>query len=312
MKDNLVQSRYFNKIMFNKKSNTIIKTSEDEQKLSNEILWYLKLPNELKKYTPKIIDYSLKKNNIFIELEYIPFLTLSQLLINKQDVDWVFILQKIKKIHEIFKGYVSKTELNSTCFYDMYIKKTRNRLSDYFKQSTIAQKTNEEGLISINNQIMKCPLQLLELNKEKIEKLSDISQLTLLHGDLCFSNIMLDPQSNKIKVIDPRGSFGEVGIFGDNRYDLAKIRHSLNGYEHIINDLFELRVKAHHIEYNILMEPSQVNILRLWDKENSDLLKEVKLIEALLFLSMIPLHRDYPNRQLIMYCHGTSLLNTIF
>jgi hypothetical protein len=27
-------------------------------------------------------------------------------------------------------------------------------------------------------------------------------------------------------MIDPRGSFGEVGIYGDNKYDIAKMRHS--------------------------------------------------------------------------------------
>jgi hypothetical protein len=40
-------------------------------------------------------------------------------------------------------------------------------------------------------------------------------------------------------------------------------------------------------------------------------LEEIKFIEALLFLSMIPLHKDKPLRQQLMYCIGITLLNDI-
>jgi hypothetical protein len=38
-------------------------------------------------------------------------------------------------------------------------------------------------------------------------------------------------------------------------------------------------------------------------------LEEVKFIEGLLFISMLPLHADHPRRQTMMYLRGLELLN---
>ena len=38
-------------------------------------------------------------------------------------------------------------------------------------------------------------------------------------------------------------------------------------------------------------------------------INDIELIEALLFISMIPLHNDYPDRQLAFFCQGVKLLN---
>jgi hypothetical protein len=38
-------------------------------------------------------------------------------------------------------------------------------------------------------------------------------------------------------------------------------------------------------------------------------IKQIKLIEGLLFLSMIPLHADNKKRQIVMYCKAIELLN---
>jgi hypothetical protein len=46
-------------------------------------------------------------------------------------------------------------------------------------------------------------------------------------------------------------------------------------------------------------------------EENGYVLEEIKFIEALLFLSMIPLHKHKPLRQQLMYCIGITLLNDI-
>jgi hypothetical protein len=38
-------------------------------------------------------------------------------------------------------------------------------------------------------------------------------------------------------------------------------------------------------------------------------LYEITLINSLLFLSMVPLHRDSPARQVALYAHGIKMLN---
>ena len=40
-------------------------------------------------------------------------------------------------------------------------------------------------------------------------------------------------------------------------------------------------------------------------------LEEIRLIESLLFISMIPYHKDYFERQIMMYITGVKYLNKI-
>jgi len=41
-------------------------------------------------------------------------------------------------------------------------------------------------------------------------------------------------------------------------------------------------------------------------------LRDVKFIEGLLFISMLPLHQGHPHRQRMMFLGGLSLLNEVF
>eukprot|EP01034_Spumella_vulgaris_P006135 gene6135-biopygen5401 len=55
----------------------------------------------------------------------------------------------------------------------------------------------------------------------------------VMHGDLCFSNILFDTRSDCIKLIDPRGlNFrDEPRLVGDLRYDLRTHQFALAGEE---------------------------------------------------------------------------------
>ena len=80
-------------------------------------------------------------------------------------------------------------------------------------------------------------------NKKKILKNYLNNKISFIHGDFCFSNILFKNIGEKtsVKLIDPRGSFGKFLNMGDMYYDLAKLRHSLNGaYEYIIYDKFKI------------------------------------------------------------------------
>ena len=77
-----------------------------------------------------------------------------------------------------------------------------------------------------------------------VERLAENVQGCVVHGDLCLSNILYDLRSRVCKLIDPRGSFGAAGIYGDPRYDVAKLYHSIYGlYDFITNDLFHVEIE---------------------------------------------------------------------
>ena len=75
--------------------------------------------------------------------------------------------------------------------------------------------------------------------------LLDLDELTPIHGDFCFSNLLYDCKVRLVKMIDPRGEFGVPGVFGDRRYDLAKLAHSYaGGYDFIVADQFSVEVDS--------------------------------------------------------------------
>ena len=148
--------------------------------------------------------------------------------------------------------------------------------------------------------------------------LFDVDEFSVIHGDLCFANIMVDENYSFIKVIDPRGKFGNFDIYGDFRYELAKLFHSVDGkYDFIIKDLFKINYKSEENEVNY----SIINRVRTFDLYQTFLevfkeaigndLKKIELIEALLFLTMIPLHNESFEHQLVMLGTGLEILNRV-
>jgi hypothetical protein len=118
-----------------------------------------------------------------------------------------------------------------------------------------------------------------------------------------------------VRLIDPRGSFGESGIYGDARYDIAKLRHSLVGlYDYVLVDLFQINTTENGFEYELFEDDKNKQLAIYTDKcitANGYNLREIKLMEGLLFLTMIPYHVDYKERQQMMYVKSIEILNDL-
>tara|TARA_B100000929_G_C15177208_1_gene307400 strand:+ start:28 stop:474 length:447 start_codon:yes stop_codon:yes gene_type:complete len=146
-----------------------------------------------------------------------------------------------------------------------------------------------------------------------VELLFNENDNCLIHGDLCFSNILYSFNNNQYKLIDPRGKWGTT-IFGDIKYDVAKLRHSIiGGYDSIDNGLFSIKYEESTINLTIYRPLIYTTISRKvdeWISEKWDLNK-IKLIEGLLFISMLPLHQDNFKKQLAFYSIGIQRLNEV-
>ena len=126
---------------------------------------------------------------------------------------------------------------------------------------------------------------------------------------------MYDLNNQIVRLIDPRGSFGEKGIYGDPRYDMAKLRHSLVGlYDYIVGDLFHINEHDGVFTYSLFHDEKNPVLAQVFDdlllKYNYNI-TEIQLIEGLLFLSMIPYHTDYPERQKMMFVKSIEILSSI-
>ena len=309
-----VKAREFNHMSFDKNRGIIRKTSDDKIKFKGEIEWYLKLPKKLQYVSPRIFEAGTGFDNLFIEMEFYSYPTLLELLIygNHSKEDWVRIFDKIKFILEDFKKYTTSNNDIGASLYDMYYTKTAQRFE---KLKTNSQFSSFfDGDIVINGIVYKNLTDILEIIKNTVEKsLLNIDKFCIIHGDLCFANMLIDDKLNFVKLIDPRGKFGQFDIYGDQRYEIAKLYHSVDGkYDYIIKDLFDAGRDGNSINYRI-KDNKDFSMFELMKQSFGDIIagheKEIEIIEALLFLSMIPLHGENINHQYAMLGTGIEILN---
>jgi len=311
-KKELLQSRFFNYLELDEKNGIVTKKSQNIEKLKNEINWYKLIPNQIKIITPRIISSRINKNPNLV-MEHIDFSTLTEIWLygNISYKNWQSILDDLKNIINIFQ--INKKVVPKMDYEQIYITKTLDRIQELISSNPIFKKLFNYEYVKINGKVYDNWNKLSEKIFLKINKLFCKDDNCLIHGDLCFSNILYDIPNNQYRIIDPRGKWGN-SVFGDIKYDLAKLRHSIvGGYDSINNGLFSIDQKDNSLKINIL-KPTQYekisNDFDLWISKSWNL-EQIKMIEGLLFISMIPLHNEDIKKQLAFYAVGVQRLNEI-
>ena len=313
-KQRLLQSRYFNSLSVDPVLNTITKVSDFDKKLRDELNWYKLLPVTLQVLSPRIISEEEIGGKLNLVQEYYGYPTLAELyLFSDLGLDtWRSIFKRLLTLHQTFENFPQNLSINNLQY--IYLEKTNERVkvlcennywNDLFNREFIFY--NETKLLNFN--VLTKSLEIA------IHNLISNTKGCIVHGDFCFSNILYDINNQIIRLIDPRGSFGEPGIYGDPRYDMAKLRHSIAGmYDYIVSDLFEITETENGFEGKIFNDSEHEELISEFDNmliEFGYEPKEIALIEGLLFISMLPLHQDKPMRQKMMYMKGLKLLNAV-
>jgi choline kinase len=312
-----VQSRSFNTIEIDESRGILKKTSLNKEKFINEINWYLKLPSKLQYLTPRIYKYSTSMIKPYVEMECYGYNTLHELfLYGKLPLyKWQNIFEKLLFIIKDMSRFTVDSPAASTeAMRDIYITKTLSRLESI--------KSSQDFLIFFDNPIMingknyhslSYYIEILpQIIEEELLNSSD-KKFNIIHGDLCFSNILLEENHGFMRIIDPRGEFGAFDIYGDPRYEMAKLLHSIEGkYDFIIEDMFKLEKDGTSLSFIIPQKTD--DLLKVFcDVFSTELqaYSKIRLIESLLFLSMIPLHSDNILRQYAMLATGIMLLENV-
>lgn len=314
-----VKSRAFNHITIDKDRGLLKKTSDEKEKFIGEVLWYVKLPADIEYVRPRIFSYSTDYNAPYVTMEYYSYHTLHELFLygDLSCSQWKDIFMRIRFVCNDFKRYTVKSTAIRASLEDMYLTKTLNRL--YRMRADKRFEAFFVNNICVNG-IAYCSLDsICQKLKESIPlMLYDVDSFSIIHGDLCFSNILVDSNLSFIKVIDPRGKFGCFDIYGDTRYELAKLFHSVDGkYDFLIKDLFDIEfdVRRCRIDYKVKDRARDYDLyqlcLKVFQEEIGIDLKKIELIEALLFLSMIPLHGESEKHQMAMLATGLEILNRV-
>lgn len=316
-----IEPRSFNFLELDEMRGILTKRSLNREKLITEIQWYLKLPKQLHYLAPRIFEYSLYSDSPYIQMEFYGYRTLHEIFL-KELRGGVSLLS----CEPLFRSLLSVVEdmqirrpdcdkeLLHVAIKSMYIDKTLQRLerlrtNDHFKKFFTEEIIiNGRTFRSLNEIISLLPKMVTRLLFENVEE-----KFSVIHGDLCLPNILVEEEHKFLRLIDPRGKFGDFDIYGDQRYDLAKLLHSIEGYyDFIIADEFTLNVHDTTIDYGFMLDFAQVKekFFTVFAEQLKDL-PELRLIEATLFLSMIPLHSDSLSRQQVMLARGVELFESV-
>ncbi len=313
-KQRLLQSRFFNTLTIDPVLNTITKVSDYDEKLRDELNWYKDLPERLKVLSPRIISEKEINGQLNLVQEYYGYPTLAELFLfsDLTAESWHSIFKKLLAIHETFQSFPHEIDPRDMEF--IYLEKTQKRIDTLIQDELWAARW-KVGSLQINGIKYQNISELFPAIEKKGKTICTTSRGAIIHGDYCFSNILFDLSNQIVRLIDPRGSFGSKGIYGDTRYDIAKLRHSVVGfYDYIVSDLFEVNYLNGNYEMEIFANPIHKEIQRDFDNQivvNGYELEEIKFIEGLLFLSMLPLHSDKPQRQLAMYLTSIQIFNEL-
>jgi hypothetical protein len=258
-------SRYFNVIK--DKDGVITKSSTHIEKINNEYKYYYYLPHELKKYFVKPYDFSIENNVASYKMQKI----------NEKNAGEMLCLSKINE--ESFIKLLSKILLFQTeCIVSGEIRECTTKDSYYL----VIQKTKER--IKDNKELLNM-LSRIELAYRFYIKERKTWNKIISHGDLCLSNMFWVEEQDMFLLIDPRGADIPEHLYMDEYYDLAKLSHSiLGGYDCIL-------YKQHKCLTNYLIKDIFIDFI----KTKNISINFLRVYEASLFLSMIPLHADNLN-----------------
>ena len=316
-KIDFLRVRSFNSLEYDDFRWIITKKSSNNKKILWEINWFKNLPLDLKNFTPRLLDYKLWKE-ISYSLEFYWYSSLADIFLYSDYPKYYYenIVDKLFKYQLYVKQNYSDKNFSINNLYDIYLKKTFSRLDTMLENTFLNNLYNKNELI-INWKKYKNIKEIL--SKDIIidiinTKLYNKGDFTIIHGDMCFSNVLYDTFNWLFKIIDPRWNFWEEWIWWDIKYDFAKLRHSIHWkYEYIISDLFNLNINMELCEFSFIFFNEDSNHLTdYFDNKLKDNWYDPRLIcfiEWLLFLSMIPLHSDSLNRQIVMYLTAVILLN---
>lgn len=289
-KQNFLSSRHFNHLEI---KDNVVRKRGLSNKIRAEYEWYRSIPSAMRKHTPALLSETFEGH---YDIEYLPLPTLAELYVcGNQASGWYNIIDKCLDFVEANLARQRHTiEHAADAFMELIGTKTYRRINQL--------------------RVDLSPLQLHALPVDELALMASecvdmvprrTDTVSIVHGDLCFSNIAYDHRSNSLKVFDPRGldGFDELSIYGDARYELAKLLHSLFGYDSIIAG--DYRISA--------LNPPPLNreALTYFSTEMRARfridLSEVLAVTALLFFSMLPLHSDSFERQLALYNMGREI-----
>ena len=309
-----LEARFFNSLSGDEY--TLIKTSDKKEKLKAEYMMYDLLPENMKQWFVRPYDYRDQGDKASYCMQRFNMTDLAIRYIHGSiDIDeFEDILEKL--------FYFIKIRATKTVTKEEYEREAKKLYLDKLDDRIESLKQMEgydriAKLIEASTAYKDIDEIVCEYKKlyETIRAEKTFEPIKAAgHGDLCFSNILYSREVSLLKLIDPKGATNEEELYMDPFYDIAKLSHSICGnYDFYNSDLYEIGIdsdlKARLTVY--ADNKAYVNIFKRRLEENGYDLRLIRLYEASLFLSMLPLHMDRPKKVYAFILNAVLILDEL-
>lgn len=316
-KKEIMVARVFNRLAY--ENHLLVKQSDDTAKMRAEAHWFEALPEGLRLHAPRYLGRVERDHRAGYALEYLYHPLMGDLAAfgALPLPSWLEMLNAafdfLGECHAIRPdpgAPEAAPAFAESFFADMIVSKTWDRLGRYAGETGLdldaPARVNGHAFASVRAAAADAIARV---------RPTDAGDIRFWHGDLFFGNMFYDFTARRVMVIDPRGQTarGQPCLYGDWRYDLAKLAHSVIGqYDKII--LGRARLTEHAPRDWVLDLPEQPHQARIEaiflaeaEARHGMAAGELTALTALLFFSMLPLHHDRPDLQARLMANGLRL-----
>tara|TARA_X000001036_G_scaffold439756_1_gene492123 strand:+ start:264 stop:1841 length:1578 start_codon:yes stop_codon:yes gene_type:complete len=197
----------------------------------------------------------------------------------------------------------SNIKIENIC-KEFYFDKTLQRVEQFFKKKSLSDDINKINGIKVPT--LKSLIDKIPLSFYKNGITSRV------HGDFIIDNCIKTKDS--FKMIDWRQDFGGNLEVGDIYYDFSKLAHNLVvNHEMIDNDFYFIDKKDSNIIVEIYRKNNLVeceNLFFNWINKNNFDINRVKILRALIWINMSPLHHK-PFDEFLFYFGKLNLYKAL-
>ena len=289
------EARFFNALKGD--DYTVVKTSDNVWKLSREYNYFTLLPDEMKQYFATVYNYRETEGSASYTIERYHMTDLALRYVHGaiSEEEFRAVMERLFHFISIRKVRQVSDEEYSNNANELYINKVEKRIEELKKlpQYERIQKYIEQGTD------YKDIDEIFARYRTLYDRISSPKRFMKVHvvghGDLCFSNILYNHDAALLKLIDPKGALEEDELYMNPYYDIAKLSHSVWGsYDYFNSDLYEIELDS-NMKLKLRVDSDNekyIKIFREYLAKNNIDENLVRLYEASLFLSMLPLHID--------------------
>ena len=286
---NKLFSRYFNEFIDH--GDFLEKRSIHKIKLEQEFTFLKNVPIEVARFYPEVHSFVETKEYSSYRVRKIPAIDASHFILDSNNND-ENIKHLLIKLNEYFllvpQLQVSQDQYHQALKREIS-QKNLDRL-DLISALPMAQALNQicqhYGYIDLREYVTK-----LNHSIEMTQKNESSGPLYFSHGDMCFSNILLDEE--QLFLIDPKGADTFEKNFRPIHYELAKISQCLYGHYDLINhQRFTINESHQLLLENLPTLPLSKTYFESLLIQMGTNLPLIRLIEASLFISLLPFHQE--------------------